>query len=64
MSQQAIEQEVVQLNKILLQTESFDEFQKAHQLVKRNRITTKTKYLHQAFCQKELKSFWFLFNKN
>jgi len=64
MSQQAIDQEVDCLNKILRRTDLPLEFCKAHELVRRNRITQKTERLLEAFHQPLLKRFWFLISKN
>ena len=64
MSQGTIEQQVEQLNKILLTAENFEEFRKAHELVQRNHIHSKSKILLKTFKQAELKPFWFLLNKN
>jgi len=64
MSQQAIEQEVECLNEILRRTEHPREFCKAHELVRRNRITQKTSKLLIAFRQIHWKPFWFLISKN
>ena len=64
MSQQAIDQEVDCLNKILRRTDLPHEFCKAHELVRRNRITQKTERLLEAFRQPLLKPFWFLISKN
>ncbi len=64
MSQQAIDQEVDCLNKILRHTDLPHEFCKAHELVRRNRITQKTEKLLEAFRQPLLKPFWFLISKN
>jgi hypothetical protein len=64
MSEQAIEQEVECINKILRQTESPDQFCKAHELVDRNRITSKFHKILNAIRTAELKAFRFLINKN
>lgn len=64
MSQQAIEQEVQQLNNILRQTELPHQFCNTHELVQRNRITQKTHKLLVAFHLPLLKPFWFLISKN
>jgi len=64
MSQQAIEHEVDCLNKILHTAEHPREFCKAHELVRRNRITQKTNKLLAAFRQLQLRPFWFLISKN
>lgn len=64
MTEREIEQEVEQLNEILFQTEKPCNFCIAHELVQRNNITTKKEKLLQVFHMTELKSFWFLINKN
>lgn len=62
--EKAIEQEVEFLNKILLHTESSEQFCIAHELVDRNRITSrKTKILQETRYFK-MKPFRFLINKN
>jgi hypothetical protein len=64
MSELALQQEVENLNKILVQTESSDSFCGAHELVNRNRITSdKKKILKEANFYK-LRPFMFLVNKN
>ncbi len=64
MSQQAIEQEVECLNDMLRRTESDDQFCIAHELVDRNRITSRPKKILKAIRFTELKQFRFLINKN
>jgi len=64
MSRQAIEQEVESINEILLQTESLQQFCIAHELVDRNRITSKSKKILNAIRIAELKPFRFLICKN
>jgi hypothetical protein len=64
MSQQAIDQEVECLNRILRYAESPQEFCKAHELVCRNSITQKSAKLLVAFRQHHLKPFWFLIGMN
>lgn len=64
MSPQAIELEVEGLNKILHQTEHPQEFCKAHELIRRNRITQKRDKLLTALRNSQLKPFWFLISKN
>ena len=64
LSEQAIEHEVECLNEILLQTESPEYFCQAHELVDRNRITSKTKKILLAIRYNELKPFRFLICKN
>jgi len=63
-SQQAIEHEVECINHILVQAESFEHFCHAHELVERNRITSKPKKILKAIRFSELKPFLFLINKN
>jgi hypothetical protein len=64
MSDQAIEREVECLNEILLKTESSEHFCIAHELVDRNRITSKTKRILLATRFDKLKPFRFLICKN
>jgi hypothetical protein len=64
MSEQALEQEVDCLNKILRNAESPEEFCIAHELVNRNRITSKPHKILNAIHLPELKPFRFLINKN
>ena len=64
MSEKAIEQHVGQLNEILRNAESPEEFCIAHELVDRNRITSKPRKILYAIRLAELKPFRFLINKN
>ena len=64
MSQQAIEHEVECLNDMLRRSESDEQFCIAHELVDRNRITSKPKKILKAIRYTELKQFRFLINKN
>jgi hypothetical protein len=64
MSDQAIEHEVECLNEILLKTESPEYFCIAHELVNRNRVTSKPQKILRAIRFAELKPFRFLINKN
>ncbi len=64
MSEKAIQQEVGQLNEILRNAETPEEFCIAHELVNRNRITSKPHKILQAIRPAELKPFRFLINKN
>jgi hypothetical protein len=64
MSQQAIEHEVECLNEILFQAESIEQFYKAHELVDRNKITSRPTKILNAIRYTELKPFRFLINKN
>jgi hypothetical protein len=59
-----LDREVECLNKILVSVESADAFCKAHELVKRNRITNKASRIIKAASFIELKAFEFLINKN
>ena len=64
MSEKAIEQHVGQLNEILRNAESPKEFCIAHELVDRNRITSKSKKILMAIRISELKPFRSLICKN
>jgi hypothetical protein len=64
MSQQAMEQEVDCINKIISSIELPHQFCKAHELVRRNRITHNSSKIMAAFRQRQLKPFWFLISKN
>jgi hypothetical protein len=64
MSQQAIEHEVECLNDMLRRSESDEQFCIAHELVDRNRITSKPTKILRAIRYTELKQFRFLINKN
>jgi len=64
MSQHEIEQEVECLNDLLYRAESEDQFCIAHELVDRNRITSKRKKILRAIRYAELRPFRFLLNKN
>ena len=59
-----LQREVEYLHQILLQVERNDVFCSAHELVTRNRITTKTKLILKAISTITLKPFNFLINKN
>jgi hypothetical protein len=61
---QAIEQEVECLNSLLLETESPEAFCTAHELVDRDRITSKKKKILKETRYFYLKPFRFLVNKN
>lgn len=66
MSNQAIEQEVEQLNEILFHVESTENFCRANEVIDMNRykIHQSQKYLVQVMYENELKPFLFLCNKN
>lgn len=63
-SQQSLEEAVECLHKILLSVECTDVFCHAHELVKRNKITNKSKTILKAIRSEELKPFYFLINRN
>ena len=63
-SQQAIEHEVECLNHILIKAESLEQFCMVHELVERNRITSRPKKILRAIRFNELKPFRFLINRN
>ena len=64
LTEQAMEQEVECLNKILVKAECPESFCTAHELVDRNRITQKSLKIIRAIQKSELKPFRFLINKN
>ena len=64
LSDQAIEHEVECLNEILRNTETNEHFCEAHELVDRNRITSKPQRILKAIRFVELKPFRFLIIKN
>ncbi len=64
MSERAIKKEVEYLNSILFGIESETEFCKAHELVIKNRITSKPQKIQNAARKSDLKAFNFLINKN
>ena len=64
MSQHAIDHEVDCLNDILRNAESDVQFCRAHELVDRNRITSKAKKICKEIRYSELRPFRFLINKN
>ena len=59
-----LQREVESLHQILLQVERNEVFCCAHELVTRNRITSKTKFILKAISNLNLKPFHFLINKN
>jgi hypothetical protein len=64
MTDRAIELEIRGLNELLRETETASSFCAAHELVDRNRITSKKEKLIKASQHEELKPFRFLINKN
>ena len=63
-NEQAIEHEVKRINHILVRAESPEQFCIAHELVTRQRITSKPARILKAIRFAELKPFYFLINKN
>lgn len=64
MTEQAMEQEVELLYKLLKQVESPESFCTAHELVDRNRITSQKEKILSTSRHFHLKAFRFLINKN
>jgi hypothetical protein len=64
MSEKALEKELISLEQIFLYAESETAFCQTHELVQRNRITSKKTRLTVIFYKHQLKPFWFLVNKN
>ena len=64
MSEKALEKELISLEQLFLYAESETAFCQTHQLVQRNRITSKKIRLINIFYTHQLKPFWFLVNKN
>ncbi len=62
--EKTIEKEVESLNQILLNTESYEQFCTAHELVDRNRITSNKKKILKESRHFQMKPFRFLINKN
>ncbi len=61
---QSLDEAVESLHKILLQVECTNVFCRTHELVMRNKITSKAKKILNAIASDELKPFQFLINKN
>ena len=64
MSEKALEKELINLEHLFLYAESDTAFCQTHELVLRNRITSKRSKLKNVYLHHELKPFWFLVNKN
>ena len=64
MSEKALEKELISLEQLFLYAESETAFCQTHELVARNRITSKKEKLKIIFYTHQLKPFWFLANKN
>lgn len=60
----AVKREMYWLKRILLHTESQEQFCQAHELVDRNRITSNRKKIIKETRYKKMKPFRFLINKN
>jgi hypothetical protein len=63
-SEAAFEKHLNDLHKVLVQVERNDVFCVAHELVTRNKITSKKSKLLRAIAKADLKPFYFLINKN
>lgn len=59
-----VEKEVEVLHQIIRNIENFESFSRAHELVRRNRITSKPRLIDDATSREKLKPFHFLINKN
>jgi hypothetical protein len=64
MTEYAIQQEVQNLNKLFIQTESLESFCTAHELVDRNHITSNKKKMVKESNLYSLRPFRFFINKN
>jgi len=64
MSEEALEKELISLERIFQYAESLAVFCQTHELVQRNHITSKKTKLTSIFSKHFLKPFWFLLNKN
>jgi len=64
MSEKALEKELINLESLFLYAESETAFCQTHELVTRNRITSKKGKLKVIYYNHQLKPFWFLMNKN
>lgn len=64
MSEKALEKELLNLEQLFLYAESESAFCRTHELVLRNGITSKKAKLSALYYTHQLKSFWFLLNKN
>jgi hypothetical protein len=64
MSEKALEKELISLEELFLYAESEAAFCQTHELVLRNRITSKKPKLINLYYDHNLKPFWFLVNKN
>jgi hypothetical protein len=64
MSEKALEKELISLEELFQYAESERAFCQTHELVQRNKITSKKPKLINIYYNLQLKPFWFLVNKN
>ena len=64
MSEKALEKELISLEELFQYAESETAFCQTHELVQRNKITSKKAKLINLYYDHQLKPFWFLVNKN
>jgi len=64
LSEKALEKELISLEHLFLYAESETAFCQTHELVLRNRITSKKSKLVTVYHDHQLKPFWFLVNRN
>ena len=64
MSEKALEKELISLEGLFLYAESEVAFCQTHELITRNRITSRRERLKIIYYNHHLKPFWFLMNKN
>ena len=64
LSEKALEKELLNLESLFQYAESESAFYTTHELVARNRITSKRSKLKEVFKTPNLKPFWFLVNIN
>lgn len=63
-SEEDFEKHIDCLHSVAMRVENNETFCSAHELVARNRITSRRKRILKASAQYELKPFYFLINKN
>lgn len=59
-----LDREVRHIHEMVGDIETDDNFCRTHELLQRNRITSKRGKIIKALQEKELKPFWFFMNKN
>ena len=64
MSEKALEKELICLEELFQYAESAAAFCQTHELVQRNKITSKKARLINIYYDHQLRPFWFLVNKN